>query len=433
MANRHSHRQESTWNEKLPHKVLIAGCGWLDPTKLSLDNAGMSNSIYLDHNSTTPLLPEVADAIRETSLKYSANPASQHRAGQEARRVLERARERISELLGAKIVGPDADHLIFTSGGTEANNLTIFGMLAPAPGSLGTPPGHIVCSAIEHPAVMEPVGYLEQQGWSVSRVAPNTTGAVDPRAIVAAIQPATRLVCLMAANNETGVVQPVEPVAQACRERGIPLLVDAAQWVGKLPLMASNWEAAALTCAPHKFGGPGGIGLLLLRHDVALRPLVFGGHQQAGLRPGTEVLALAVGAQVALEHAMHNLHSEQQRIAALRDEFEKQMLQEIPEAVVIGAGAPRLPNTSNIAFPEIDRQSFFLALDMAGVACSTGSACASGSSEPSPVLVAMGLEKSHIGGSLRFSLGHTTTADEITAAVQRILKCHKHLRSATKC
>lgn len=379
--------------------------------------------IYLDNNATTPLLPAVADAMRDTALRFPANPASQHRAGQAARRVLEAARQRIAELLGARAVGRNADRLIFTSGGTEANNLAIFGMLAV------TEPAHLITSAIEHPSLLGPVGELERRGWQVTRIAVDENGVVRTDDLSAAFRRDTRLVSIMAANNETGVLQPVPLISQMCRERSVPFHTDATQWVGKLPVsVEQDWQAAAMSFTAHKFHGPLGIGGLIVRHDVTLAPLFHGGHQQAGERPGTEAVALAVGMQRALEIWHEEAADRPGQMRAIRDEFEATITAAIPTTVIIGERANRLPNTSTMAFIGIDRQAMFLALDTAGVACSTGSACASGSSEPSPVLVAMRLPGEWIEGALRLSFGALSTAVEARESARRIINAYQHLR-----
>ncbi len=382
----------------------------------------MSDTIYLDHNATTPLLPEVADAIREASLRFGANPASQHRAGQAARRTLENARQRIAELLGARTTGLDADRLIFTSGGTEANNLALLGMLE------SLPPGHLITSEIEHPAVLGPVEKLETSGWRISRVGADSNGVVKLDELRDAFCPETRLVSIMAANNETGVLQPIDEIAEVCQLQGVAFHTDAAQLAGKLPVQFSQRNLTALSCAAHKFHGPVGIGALLVQQSVQITPKLWGGHQQAGLRPGTEMVALAVGMQIALETWHSNYEANVKQMQGFQTRLEEQILTAIPSATVIGKAAPRLPNTSTIAFPGVDRQAFFLALDQAAVACSTGSACASGSSEPSPVLVAMGLQKELVESALRLSWGATTEAAEIDEACRRIIMAYNHLR-----
>lgn len=380
------------------------------------------DAIYLDHNATTPLLPEVVEAMRKAVLEFPANPASQHRPGQQARRTLEDCRERIATLLGGKTAGMDADRLIFTSGGTEANNLAILGMLAEEP------PGHLITSTIEHPSLLGPVGELERRGWAITRVPADANGVVRLDEFASAFRDDTRLVSIMAANNETGVLQPLEEISTLCAEHGMPLHTDAAQWVGKLPTQFHKWNLAALSCAAHKFNGPLGVGALLLRHDVPLAGQLHGGHQQEGLRPGTESVPLAAGMLAALEIWQRERDAQTARLTAIRDQFEAIITTEIPTVVVIGAGSPRLPHTSNITFVGLDRQALFLALDLAGVACSTGSACASGSSQPSPVLLGMGLSNELIGSALRFSFGITNTDADASESARRIINAHKQLR-----
>ena len=382
----------------------------------------MPAPIYLDHNATSPMLPEVADAVREASLRFAANPDSQHELGRQARRALEEARQRIAELLGAKTGGMDADRLIFTSGGTEANNLALRGLADPEQ------PAHFITSAIEHPCILEATDSLSERGWQVDRLQPNQAGLVGVADVATLLRENTRLATLMLANNETGVIQPVAEVVKLCAEHHVLVHTDAAQAVGKLAVNFTELGVHGLSCAPHKFGGPLGIGALVLKHGVQLRPLLRGGHQQAGLRPGTQTVALAIGTQVALESAAQHLADKTARLTELRDQFERGLKDEIPSAIVIGAASPRLPHTSCVAFPGADRQALMMALDLAGVACSTGSACASGSSEPSPTLVAMQLEKPLIDGSLRFSLGNQTTALEIADATRRIVNAHSQLQ-----
>ena len=413
----------------------------------------MTPHIYLDHNATTPLLPAVADAVREASLRYHANPGSQHEPGRQARRALETARQRIGELLGARTSGMNADRILFTSGGTEAANLAIFGLLAgptpplalasslqragpppPPPPQTQTKPNppekHFLTTALEHPCILEAAAQLPRclPHCEVETLPPNPNGIVPLEKFRQHLRPETALVSLMLANNETGVLQPVAEVAALCAEQNIPIHSDAAQMVGKLPVHFADLNLSALSLAAHKFHGPLGIGALILRHDLPLQPTLFGGHQQADLRPGTETVALAIGMQTALEHWHHRANENIGRITELRDQFERTLLAELPTLVVIGGEAARLPNTSNLAFVGLDRQALLMALDQAGVACSSGSACASGSSELSPVLLAMELKKEVIEGSIRFSLGLTTTAAEIEESCRRILSVCQRLR-----
>jgi cysteine desulfurase len=387
----------------------------------------MTDAIYLDNNSTTPLMPQVAGALQAALAAGYVNPASQHQAGQRARRVLQEARESILALLGAKTSGMAADRLIFTSGGTEANNLLLRGYLQ-------SPPARLIVSRIEHPSVIGVARYLSTRGVQVDYLQVTSNGVIDldQAAALLAHSPPSSLVCVMLANNETGVVQPLSELAQLCQRYGAALATDAVQAIGKLDLDLAALGVAALTIAPHKFHGPLGIGALLIRGEshFPLAPILFGGFQQEGLRPGTESVALALGFQAALAHAVGHTAARQTQLRLMRDRFETLLRAALGDQLVInGQFAPRLPNTSNLAFLGLDRQELLLALDMAGVACATGSACASGSSEPSAVLMAMGLPQAVISGSLRFSFGALNTVGEAEEATRRILRVVKDLRA----
>lgn len=376
--------------------------------------------ISLDHNSTTPLAPEVAEAMAEVWAKFPGNAASQHQLGRRARHLLEEAREGIAALLGARTTGMDADRLIFTSGGTEANHLALRG--------LASRPGHLVTSAIEHPSVLATAEQMEREGWHVDRLPANSNGMIEIERLDGVLSPQTRLVSLMLGNNETGVLQPIAEAAHLCQLLGVPLHTDAVQVVGKLPVNFRELGVAALSCTAHKFHGPQGIGALVVRHGVTIEPQMHGGFQQGGLRPGTEPVALAVGMHRALQLWHDEQHERTARMTQLRDRLERKVLAGFPTAVIVGGNASRLPHTTNIAFVGLDRQALFMALDLAGVACSTGSACASGSSEPSHVLVALGCPEGVIRGSLRFSLGAFTTIAEVDEAAARILKAGNDLQ-----
>ena len=380
--------------------------------------------IYLDHNATTPTRPEVVEAMADCYAQGYANPASQHRPGQQARRALEDARERIAEILGADLSPPRPDRLIFTSGGTEANNLAILGIALAGDG----PAGQIVISAGEHQSVIEPAEHLLEQGWRLDTLGLTTQGVVCAEQLPPLLTTESRLVSVMLGNHETGVLQPVTELAAACNRAGVPLHTDAAQVVGKLPVNFRALGVAAMTVAAHKFGGPLGIGALLVRDGVPLAPLMFGGHQQSGLRPGTESVALAVGMAAALElwHKEQNQHA--RRLRLLRDRFEQALRAALPDAVIHGAKAPRLPQTSNVAFPGLDGEVLRMAFDLAGVACSVGAACSSGSTELSPTLRAMDLPDNLAACSLRFSFGATNTEDEIDEAVRRIVHVCREVR-----
>ncbi len=374
-------------------------------------------SIYLDHNATTPARPEVTEAVSRCYAAGYANPASQHQPGQHARRLLEDARGRIAQILGADLAGPQPDRLIFTASGTEANNLAILG-IARARGQAG----QVVLSAIEHASVIGPAEHLLEQGFRLDTLGVTGDGVVCVDRLAPLLGPPTRVVSVMLGNHETGVLQPVAELAAMCNRSGVPLHSDAVAVAGKLPIDFRGLGLAAMSVAAHKFRGPPGIAALLLRHDIALEPLCFGGHQQQGLRPGTEPVALAVGMATALELWQQEQQSELDRLTALRDRLEAGLKAGCPEAVIHGRAAPRLPNTTSIAFPGLDGQVLLVALDMAGVACSAGAACASGSSELSPTLRAMQPPSALVGSSIRLSLGATTTAAEIDEAVGRI--CH---------
>jgi cysteine desulfurase len=448
-------------------------------------------TIYLDHNATTPTRPEVVEAMAECGFAAYANPASQHRPGQRARRALEEARETIAEILDADLAPPRRDRLIFTSGGTEANNLAVLGIawasrisplpLGEGPGvrgsevsprSLGEGPGvragRIVISAAEHQSVIEPAEHLLEHGWRLDTLGLTPEGVVrvdqlppllegwggsctatpdSPGAAGVQLPPQRRpqLVSVQLGNHETGVLQPVAELAAICNRAGVPLHTDAVQVVGKRPVSFRRLDVAAMSISAHKFQGPPGIGALLIRDGVPLMPLMFGGHQQEGLRPGTEPVALAIGMATALELWRKEQDECARRLTALRDRFEQSLRAALPNIVVHGAAEPlgrqlhcrpgdgsatavptsappdgRLPQTSNIAFPGHDGEMLRMALDLAGVACSVGSACSSGSTELSPTLRAMGLSNDLVKSSLRFSFGATTTEAEVDEAVRRI-------------
>ena len=389
--------------------------------------------IYLDHNATTPVLPEVVEAVASCLKQGYANPASGHRFGQRARRLLEDVRESVAEILGARLAAPQRDRLIFTSGGTEANNLALLGMAAG-----GDEPGQIIISAGEHQSVIGPAEHLLERGWRLDTLGLTPEGVVRIDPLPGLLQVpggskrpgmAKSIVSVILGNHETGVLQPVVELAAMCREARAWMHTDAAQVVGKLPVDFRKLGVAAMSIAAHKFGGPPGIGALVVRDDVPLAPMMFGGHQQSGLRPGTEPVALAVGMATALEIAHRRQEESARRMTAIRDRFEQSLSSAMPEIIVHGRQVPRLPQTTSAAFPGLDGETLRTALDLAGVACSIGAACASGSAELSPTLRAMDLSKERVASSLRFSLGATTTEAEIDEAVRRIAQVCRDLRS----
>lgn len=378
--------------------------------------------IYLDHNATTPLCDAAAEAMQKVRRMSLGNPSSQHEAGRKARRLIEKARTGILELLGANTSGMNADECIFTSGGTEANNLAILG--------LATDPNRpVLISAIEHPSVKAAAAALLDHDIDVQLIRAKNNGEIDIDHFRAELNSDVQLVSIMLANHETGVIQPIHVVAEYCRQLNVPLHIDAVQAIGKSQVDFTEIGCQAMTIAAHKFHGPCGVGALIVQSGVTPQPLLHGGFQQAGIRPGTEDPALATGMHAALQEYLNDYLGRHSHMQRLRDLLEATIIGELSDTVVNGKDAQRLPNVANLAFPQVDRQALQMALDMAGIACSTGSACASGSSEPSPVLHAMGLADELISGSLRFSLGPGVTKAEIKTASERIIKCVNNLRS----
>lgn len=372
--------------------------------------------INLDHNATTRIAAEALDVLSRHLLEDYANPGSRHALGRRARRVLESSRESMAGLLGA-----EPDEVIFTSGGTEANNLALFGLARGKPGLLALTPG-------EHPSVMEPALRLTGAGWTLHSLPIDSAGRlVEPRPL----PEATRLAAVLLAHNETGVIQDVADLAAHCRERQIPLHLDAVQAVGKIPVDFHALDAASLSLGAHKFCGPRGVGALLLRRGWKLAPVLFGGHQELDRRPGTEPVALIAAMARALELAHAAGEARRQQVQALRDRLQAGLLDQCAPAIVNGSLRHRLPNTLNIAFPGLQGEALLVALDLAGIACSLGSTCASGSAEPAPVLIAMGLAEAVANASVRFSLGVDTTTREIDQAIAIISRVVHRLRTVT--
>jgi cysteine desulfurase len=368
--------------------------------------------IYLDNNATTAIHPDVLAAL-DTSLRdVFGNASSIHKEGQAARRAIEDARESVARLLGAT-----AREIVFTSGGTESNNAAIFGAVAQEGRS------HIVTSAIEHPSVAEAVRALEARGAAVTRVAPSRGGVVDADAVIDAITPATSLVTVMMANNETGVVQPVEAIGVACRERGVHFHVDAVQAAGKIAVDVTSIACDTLALSAHKMHAPKGIGALYVRRGLAMNAHLVGGAQERRRRAGTENVPLAAAFGVAAA-----LPSAAEQIAALRDRFEAQL----EDVIINGADVRRVPNTSNVTFPGADGEGIVIALDLSGVAVSTGSACSSGRVEPSGVLLAMGMSPDEARSTVRFSLSRFTTEQEMdrVAELLRVILARVERRPA---
>ncbi len=376
-------------------------------------------SIYLDNNSTTCIHPEVVEAMTACLRMGYVNPASQHQPGRRARRVLEEAREKIGVLLGASMAASDEDQIIFTSGGTESNNLAIRGLVRR--------PGHVLVSSIEHPSALAAADQLVASGCVIEHLPVSRHGHVEPESLRRMLRDDTLLVCVMMGNNEIGTLQPISELASICTEHNVPMHSDAVQVAGKLPIDFRQLGVTSLAASAHKFHGPRGIGVLVLRHGANLQPLIVGGSQQLGLRPGTESIAAVVGLVRALELYHEAADIREKRMRRLRDLLE-QRLCEATKPVVVNGREPRLPHTSNVSFPGLDRQALVMALDLAGVACSTGAACTSGSSVRSHVLVAMDCDPALVDSSIRLSLSALTTESEVLTALDRILAVINDLR-----
>jgi cysteine desulfurase len=386
--------------------------GYPSPAALSFHRRRAMNEIYLDNNATTPLLPAVWEAMRPFLTDTYGNPASAHTAGRRARQALEDARERTASLLGA-----DPDEVIFTSGATEANNLALFGLA-------GEAGGHLVTSPIEHPSVTEPIARLVRRGFVVERLPVGPSGIVRAEALTELLKNETRLVSVMLANNETGAVQPVAQLV-ARLTPGIAFHCDAAQAAGKLPIHFHELGLTTLALTAHKFHGPKGVGVLLVRRHAKLAPQFLGGHQQQGRRPGTEAVALAVGLARALELARQDRRD---HVLHLRNLFLKGLRAAASPVVLNGPAEGGLPHTLNLSFPGCRADSLLMNLDLAGVACSTGSACSSGSLLPSPVLQAMGVPEHVLHSAMRFSLSSLLTEAEVEEAARRIAAVVDRLR-----
>ncbi len=375
--------------------------------------------VYLDYNATTPVHPRVLDAMLPFFRESFGNASSLHWAGRGARQAVDRAREAV-----ARLVGAEPSEVVFTSGATESDNLALRGIAELHPG------GHIVTTAVEHQAVLETCQALAAKGYRITYLPVDRAGRLDPAQLEAAITPDTCLVSVMLANNETGVIFPVEAVGRICRARGVLFHCDATQAVGKIPVDVRRSGIDLLALSGHKLSGPKGVGALVVRKGVKLRPQMTGGHQERGRRCGTENVPGIVGLGEAARLAAERLSAgEPARVAALRDRLEAQITERIPAVVVNGAGADRLPNTLNCSFRWIEGEGILLALDLAGVAVSSGSACSAGSLDPSHVLLAMGLGRELAQGTVRFSLGYETTEADIDYVAETLPPIVERLRA----
>lgn len=372
--------------------------------------------IYLDNNSTTPVLPEVIEAMLPCFAESFGNPSSIHECGRRALGHVKEARQGVAALLDC-----EPAEIIFTSGGTEGDNLALKGMLSPG--------DHLIVSAIEHSAILTACHWLEKQGCEVTRVGVNAHGQIEPETIRAALRNNTRLISVMMANNETGVLQPVEEVGRIAADADVWFHTDAVQAVGKVPLSTKKIGCDLLTLSAHKIHGPQGVGALFLRHGTPLRPQLHGGHQERRRRPGTENVPGIVGLGAASRIAQTGLTDGSiERLASLRDRLESAITSLVPETRVNGCGAPRVPNTSNILFEHAGGDALVLALDELGIGVSRGAACSAGAADPSSVLMAMGLSGEQSRSSLRISLSKQNTAEEIEKAIAAISDCVGKLR-----
>ncbi len=376
--------------------------------------------IYLDHNATTPLRAEVLEAMVPYLRDAYGNASSMHRFGQEAKKGIEEARERV-----ARLVNASPTEIVFTGGGTEADNLAIKGV-AYAKRRKGL---HIITSTIEHYAVLRTCEYLEKEGFRITYVPVDENALIDPEVVRKAISEETILISLMHSNNEVGTIEPIEKIARLARARGILFHTDAIQSVGKVPVDVEMLGVDLLSISSHKIYGPKGVGGLFIKKGIAIDPLLHGGHQEMNRRAGTENVAGIVGFGIAAELASRELSQNQERVREIRDYFSQKIEAGIDHVQLMGRGVGRLPNTSNFIFEFIEGESIVISLDLQGVAVSTGSACTSGALEASHVLTAMGIPQTRAQGSVRFSLGKDTARDEIDQAVERIAETVKRLRS----
>jgi len=383
-------------------------------------NRGMRR-VYLDNNATTPVLPEVFEAMRPYFVEHFGNASSIHRHGQETRAAVERARESVAALLGCR-----SAEVVFTSGGTEADNLAVFGLVRPG--------DHVITSTIEHHAVLNSCKHLREGGVEVTFVPVDGRCLVDPDDVRRAIRPNTKLVSVIMANNETGVLQPVAEIGRVCGEADVYFHTDAVQAAGKVPIRVKEIGCDLLSISGHKFHAPQGVGALYVRKGTTLEPRAFGGSHERSRRAGTENVPGIVGLGKAAEIALKGFESGADReMARLRDRLESAVLEQVEAAGVNGAdsnggSASRVPNTTNIYFDYIEGEALIISLDLKGLAVSTGAACSSGAIEPSHVLTAMGLRPDRARASIRFSLGKQNTTEDVECALQLVPTAVARLR-----
>lgn len=376
--------------------------------------------IYLDNNATTPTDRRVVDAMLPYFTEKFANPSSIYGFANELRQVIESCRDRVAKLLGV-----NSDEIVFNSGGTEGDNNVIFGV-AWAQSKKGK---HIITSSIEHKAVLNPCKFLQKQfGYEITYLPVDSRGVVDIDALRRSIRPDTILVSIMLANNETGVIQPIEKLAKIAHEKDVPFHTDAVQGLGKIPINLSELGVDYATFSGHKCYGPRGTGILYRKKKAPFSQLIRGGGHENKMRAGTENTPGIVGITKALEIAIEELETEMYRIGKLRDNLQQGICENIPEVIVNGAGAPRVPNTLNVSIKYVEGEAMLFMLDDYGILASSGSACTSGSLEPSHVLLAMGVDHATAHGSLRFSLGKENTDQEIEEVIKILPDIVRRLR-----
>jgi cysteine desulfurase len=372
--------------------------------------------IYLDNNATTPVLPEVFEAMRPYFCEQFGNASSIHHHGQQTRAAVEDARESVAALLGCR-----ASEIVFTSGGTEADNLAVAGLAGAG--------DHVITSSIEHHAVLLACKHLEEIGVEVTVLPVDGRSLVDPGDVRRALRSNTKLISIMMANNETGVLQPVEEIGKIAGEAGVCFHTDAVQAAGKISVDVERVGCHALSISGHKIHAPQGVGALYLRKGTRLKPLFYGGRHERSRRAGTENVPGIVGLGRAAKLGQDALNrGDDEKMAAMRDRLQQGILAQIEEARLNGDGALRVPNTANIRFDHVDGEAMVIALDLKGVAVSTGAACSSGAIEASHVLLAMGLRPNQARGSIRFSLGKQTTAEDIDFALSLVPETVARLR-----
>lgn len=366
--------------------------------------------VYLDNNATTPIAPEVAEAMQPFFTTEYGNPSSMHTIGGRVKKHLDRAREQLAALINA-----EPDEITFTSCGTESNNWALRGSLQAQPGKR-----HIVTTKVEHPAVLEVAAYLGSRGARVTQLFVDGDGLLNLDELRAAITDETAIVSVMWANNETGVIFPIQEIAEICAEKGVSFHTDAVQAVGKIPIDVKKTPVSMLALSGHKLHTPKGIGAMFVRRRTPLKPFMLGGHQENGRRAGTHNVPYIVGLGVAAELAAKYMDDENTRVKALRDKLENALIEKCPDARRNGHKDLRLPNTSNISFEFIEGEAILLLMDAVGIAASSGSACTSGSLEPSHVIRALGVPFTAVHGSTRFSLSRYNTEQEIDYVIEQV-------------